>query len=136
MSNITQVVNVGKSMTTLKKGVHASGLDQILSSTGPFTLFAPTDLAFEKMDKTVLENLLKPENKTKLTDLLNYHLVSGKINYKYLKDGEKLKTVNGKELLVHVKDGKVSVEGSAIQNRDVQTSNGIIHSLDAVMMKN
>ncbi len=98
MSNITKVVNVGKNMTTLKKGVNASGLDQILSSTGPFTLFAPSDLAFEKMDKTVLENLLKPENKTKLTDLLNYHLVSGKINYKDLKDGEKLKTVNGKGL--------------------------------------
>src|SRR4030095_11604042 len=136
MSNITQVVNAEKNMTTLKKGVNASGLDQILSSTGPFTLFAPSDLAFEKMDKTVLENLLKPENKTKLTDLLNYHVVSGKINYKDLKDGEKLRTVNGKELLVHVKDGKVSLEGAVIQNRDMQTSNGVIHSLDTVMMKN
>ena len=136
MSNITQVVNSEKNMTTLKKGVHASGLDQILSSTGPFTLFAPSDLAFEKMDKTVLENLLKPENKTKLTDLLNYHVVSGKISYRELKDGEKLKTVNGKELLVHVKDGNVSIEGCVIRNRDVKTSNGVIHSLDTVMMKN
>ena len=136
MSNITQVVNSEKNMTTLKKGVHASGLDQILSSTGPFTLFAPSDLAFEKIDKTVLENLLKPENKTKLTDLLNYHVIPGKISYKDLKDGEKLKTVNGKELLVHVKDGNVSIEGCVIRNRDVKTSNGVIHSLDTVMMKN
>src|SRR4030095_16250481 len=103
----------------LKKGVNASGLNQILSSTGPFTLFAPSDLAFEKMDKTVLENLLKPENKTNLIDVLNYHVVSGKINYKDLKDGEKLKTVNGKELLVHVQDGKVTIEGATIQNSDV-----------------
>lgn len=136
MSNITQTVNNEKSMTTLKKGVYASGLDQILSSRGPFTLFAPSDLAFEKMDKMALENLLKPQNKAELTDLLNYHVVSGKINYKDLKDGEKLKTVNGDELLVHVKDSIVSIAGAIIQKRDVQTSNGVIHSLDTVMMKN
>jgi uncharacterized surface protein with fasciclin (FAS1) repeats len=136
MSNITQVVNTDKNMTTLKKGVIASGLNQILSSSGPFTLFAPSDLAFGKLDKTVLENLLKPENKANLTDVLNYHIVSGKISFKDLKDGETLKTVNGKELLVHVKDGKVNIEGAAIQNRDVKTSNGVIHSLDTVMMKN
>ena len=136
MSNITQTINAEKNMTTLKKGVYASGLDQILSSTGPFTVFAPSDLAFEKMDKTVLENLLKPENKANLSDVLNYHVVSGKINYRDLKDGEKLKTVSGEELLVHVKDGTVSIGGAAIQKRDVQTSNGVIHSLDTVMMKN
>ncbi len=136
MENITQVVNNDKNMTTLKRGVTASGLDKILSGTGPFTVFAPSDLAFEKLDKEVLDNLLKPENKTKLTDVLNYHVVSGKIFFKDLKDGEKLKTVNGKELRVRVKDGDVSVEGAKIQSRDVQTSNGVIHSLDTVMMKN
>lgn len=136
MSNITQVVNAEKNMTTLKKGVSQSGLDQVLSSTGPYTLFAPSDLAFGKLDKAVLENLLKPENKAKLTDMLNYHVVSGKINYKDLKDGEKLKTVNGGELQVHIKDGKASIEGAVIQNRDVQASNGVIHSLDTVVMKN
>jgi uncharacterized surface protein with fasciclin (FAS1) repeats len=136
MSNITQVVNADKNMTTLKKIVTASGLDKFLSGTGPFTVFAPTDVAFEKLDKKVVDNLLKPENKTKLADVLNYHVVSGKISFKDLKDGEKLKTVNGKELQVHVKDGHVSVEGAKIQNHDVQTSNGVIHSLDTVMMKN
>jgi uncharacterized surface protein with fasciclin (FAS1) repeats len=136
MSNITQVVNTGNNMTTLKKVVIASGLDTFLSGTGPFTVFAPTDQAFEKLDKEVLENFLKPENKTKLTDVLNYHVVSGKISFKDLKDGEKLKTVNGKELRVQVKDGNVSVEGAKIEGHDVQTSNGVIHSLDTVMMKN
>jgi uncharacterized surface protein with fasciclin (FAS1) repeats len=136
MSNITQVVNADKNMTTLKKVVTASGLDTFLSGTGPFTVFAPTDLAFGKLDKEVLENFLKPENKTKLADVLNHHVVSGKISFKDLKDGEKLKTVNGKELQVQVKDGNVIVEGVKIQNRDVQTSNGVIHSLDTVMMKN
>lgn len=135
MSNITQVVNTDKNMTTLKKGVHASGLDQVLSSSDPFTVFAPTDLAFGKLDKTVIENLLKPENKTKLTDLLNFHVVHGQLNFKDLKDGEKLKTVNGKELLVNVKDGNVSIEGASIQHHDVKTSNGVIHALDTVMIK-
>ena len=136
MSNITQVVNADKNMTTLKKVVTAAGLNTFLSGTGPFTVFAPTDLAFEKLDKKALDNLLKPENKTKLTDVLNYHVVSGKISFKDLKDGEKLKTVNGKELHVQVKDGKVIVEGAKIQSHDMQSSNGVIHSLDTVMMMN
>jgi uncharacterized surface protein with fasciclin (FAS1) repeats len=136
MSNIAQLVNVEKNMTTLKKSVHASGLDQELSGNGPFTVFAPTDIAFGKLDKGIMEKLLKPENKTKLADLLNRHVVSGKINFKDLKDGEKLKTVNGKELLVHVKDGHTSVDGAKILDRDVQASNGVIHSVETVMYKN
>lgn len=136
MSNITQLVNVEKNMTTLKKSVHASGLDQVLSGKGPYTVFAPTDIAFAKLDKGVLDNLLKPENKTKLTDLLNQHVVEGKINFKDLKDGEKLKTVNGKQLVVHVKDGHTTVDGAIIQSHDVQATNGIIHSLETVMFKN
>jgi uncharacterized surface protein with fasciclin (FAS1) repeats len=136
MSNITQLVNVEKNMTTLKKSVHASGLDQVLSGKGPYTVFAPTDIAFAKLDKGILDNLLKPENKTKLTDLLNHHVVEGKINFKDLKDGEKLKTVNGKQLIVHVKDGHTTVDGAIIQSHDVQATNGIIHSLETVMFKN
>jgi uncharacterized surface protein with fasciclin (FAS1) repeats len=136
MSNITQLVNVEKNMTTLKKSVHASGLDQVLSGKGPYTVFAPTDIAFAKLDKGILDNLLKPENKTKLTDLLNHHVVEGKINFKDLKDGEKLKTVNGKQLVVHVKDGHTTVDGAVIQSHDVQATNGIIHSLETVMFKN
>ena len=123
-------------MTTLKKSVHASGLDQVLSGKGPYTVFAPTDMAFAKLDKSVLENLLKPENKTKLTDLLNHHVVEGKINFKDLKDGEKLKTVNGKQLVVHIKDGHTTIDGAIIQSHDVLATNGIIHSLETVMFKN
>ena len=136
MSNIAQLVNVEKNMTTLKKGVHATGLDEVLSSKGPFTVFAPTDIAFGKLDKGVLDNLLKPENKTRLTDLLNHHVVSGKIDFKDLKDGEKLKTVNGKSLVVRVKDGNTSIDGAKIQGHDVQATNGVIHSLDTVMLQN
>ena len=136
MSNITQVVNTDKNMTTLKKGVIASGLNKMLSETGPYTVFAPSDKAFGKLDEGVVESLLKPENKAKLVDILNLHVVSGKILFKDLKDGEKLKTINGRELQVHVKDGTVSIDGAKIQSRDLQSSNGVIHSLDTVMIKN
>ena len=133
MSNITQVVRVDKYMTTFKKGVVASGLDQVLSGRGPYTVFAPSDLAFGKLESGAIENLLKPENKIKLTELLNNHVVAGKINFKELRDGDKLKSLNGKILSVKIDNATVSVEGATIQTRDVQTSNGVIHSLDTVL---
>ena len=133
MSNITQVVNTDKNLKTLKQSVHSSDLDQLLSSTGPFTFFAPTDLAFEKLGGITNANLLKAENKLKLANLINHHIVAGKIEFKDLKDGEKLKAISGKELSVQIKDGKVSVNGATIQQHDVKTSNGVIHSLDTVL---
>ena len=133
MTNITQIIKNEKNLTTWNRGVMASGLDQILSGVGPFTVFAPSDLAFGKLESGLVENLLQPENKTKLADLLNYHVIAGKIDFKDLKDGETLKSLNGKELSVQVKGGKVSVNDATIQNRDVQTSNGVIHSLDTVL---
>jgi len=136
MSNIAQLVNEEKNMTTLKKTVIASGLEHVLSGKGPFTVFAPTDTAFNKLDKSVMANLLKPENKTKLIDLVNHHVVAGKINFIDLKDGEKLKTVDGKNLMVQVKDGNASIDGAKIQGHDVQATNGVIHSLDTVMIQN
>jgi len=136
MSNINQVVNDDKNMTTLKKGVKASGLDRVLSSDGPYTVFAPSDLAFRKMDTGRFETLLKPENKNKLKDILNLHIVSGKVGYNDLKDGGKLKTINGQQLSIEVKEGRVHVEGAEIEARDLETSNGVIHVLDTVMIKN
>lgn len=120
-------------MTTLKRGIIASGLDQVLSGTGPFTVFAPSDMAFGKLQAGELENLLMPENKASLTDLLNGHVVAGKINFKDLKEGDKLQTVGGNELAVSVNEGKVSINGATIQNRDVSSSNGVLHSLDTVL---
>ena len=133
MSNITQVVRTDKHMTTLKKGIVATELDQVLSSTGPYTVFPPSDLAFEKLEKGTMEKLLLPENKAKLTELLNRHVVKGKLSFDELKDGEKLKTLNGSEVLVKVKDGKVQINDATIQTHDVKTSNGVIHSVDSVL---
>jgi uncharacterized surface protein with fasciclin (FAS1) repeats len=133
MSNITQVVRTEKNLTTLKKTIIATDLDQVLSSTGPYTLFAPSDLAFQKLENGVIDDLLLKENKVKLTELLNLHVVAGKIPFKDLKDGEKLKTLSGKELSIMIKDNNVTIDGAAIQNRDMQSSNGVIHSVDTVL---
>ena len=133
MSNITQVVNTDKNMTTLKKGVHASDLDQLLSSSGPFTMFAPLNLAFEKLEGGTMNKLLEPENKEALTSLLNHHVVAGKITFKELKDGEKLKTLAGKELLVKATGNEVHIDDALIQTHDIKTTNRVIHSLDTVL---
>ena len=135
MSNITQVVNTDKNMKILKKGMHYSDLDQLLSSGGPFTFFAPSDLAFEKQGNGFMEGLLTPENKVALTDLMHSHIVEGRISFQELKDGDKLKTVNGKELLVGNKNGCVNIGGAAIVAREQKVSNGVIHSSDAVLGK-
>jgi len=129
MSNITQVVNAEKNMTTLKKGLVASGLDQVLSGTGPFTVFAPSDIAFGQLESGVIDDLLRPKNKVKLIRLLGQHVVTGKVNFKDFKEGDKLKTIDGRELLVRVIDGKVSIDGTFLSNRVIATSNVVLYSL-------
>lgn len=133
MSNITQVVNVDKNLKTLKKGVHASDVDQLLSSTGPFTFFAPQDGAFDKLAKGTMDNLLEPQNRAKLKDLINNHIVSGKINFLDLKDGDSLTTVNGHVLPISVKNGLVHIGEIAITAKDGKVSNGVIHIADTVI---
>jgi uncharacterized surface protein with fasciclin (FAS1) repeats len=135
MSNLTQVVNTDKNLKTLKQGVHSSDLDQLLSSTGPFTFFAPSDLAFEKLDKGFMEDLLEPQNKLKLTDLLNNHIVKGKIYFKDLKDGDKLEAINGNQIQVEVKNGVVSIGEAVILGREAKITIGVMHSTDAVFTK-
>lgn len=135
MSNITQVVNSDKNMKTLKKGIHFSDLDQLLSSTGPFTFFAPSDLAFEKQGNDFMDNLLTSANKTALTDLMHSHIVPGMYSFQELKDGDKLTTVNGKELMVEVKNGNIKIDGTEIAARSQRISNGVIHTMDTVFLK-
>jgi uncharacterized surface protein with fasciclin (FAS1) repeats len=134
MSNLTQVVNVDKNLKALKRSVHASDLDQLLSSTGPFTFFAPSDIAFEKLEKGLLEKLLEPQNRGLLADMLSNHIVNGKISYRDMKDGDKLTTVNGRELNVHVNNGAVSVSDIPVQARDGKIMNGVMHMMDSVIL--
>ena len=134
MSNITQVVNVDKNLKTLKKSIHATDLDQLLSSRGPFTIFAPSDIAFEKLEKGLMETLLEPQNSVKLSSLLGNHIVNGSIVFADLKDGDKLTSINGKELLIQVKNDTVSIGNTVVQAKASKISNGTMHSTDTVIM--
>ena len=120
--------------TTLVAAVKAAGLAETLSGTGPFTVFAPTNEAFAKLPAGTVDNLLKPEMKKDLTGILTYHVVAGKLMAADLKDGQKLKTVQGGELLVSVKGGKVMINGANVTIADVVSSNGVTHVIDAVLM--
>ncbi len=120
--------------TTLVAAVTAAGLGETLSGAGPFTVFAPTNAAFEKLPKGAVEGLLKPEKKADLTKVLTFHVVPGALKAADLKDGQKLKTVQGQELTVTVKDGAVKINGATVTTADVISSNGVTHVIDAVLM--
>lgn len=133
MSNVVEVVVADKNLATMSKSVKAVGLDTVLSQKGPFTIFAPTDIAFGKLDTGKMEQLLNDENKEKLTELLNHHIVEGLTNFGDLKDNQKLITTNGRELSVKIVDEKVTINGATVQGRDNIGSNGVVHSLDTVI---
>lgn len=120
--------------TTLVAAVTAAGLAETLSGAGPFTVFAPTNEAFAKLPAGTVDNLLKPEMKADLTSVLTYHVVPGALKAADLKDGQQLKTVQGKELTVSIKDGKVMIDGATVTIADVISSNGVTHVIDAVVL--
>jgi uncharacterized surface protein with fasciclin (FAS1) repeats len=120
--------------TTLVAAVKAAGLVETLSGAGPFTVFAPTNAAFEKLPKGTVESLLTPEKKADLTGILTYHVVSGSFKAADLKDGQMVKTVNGKELKVTIKDGTVMIDGAVVTAADLVAGNGVVHVIDAVVL--
>ena len=133
---IVEVAVGNKSFTTLVAAVKAAGLVETLSGTGPFTVFAPTDEAFAKLPKGTVEELVKPENKEKLTAILTYHVLAGKVMAAdaIAADGKMVKTVNGQEVAVKVKDGKVMINDATVIIADVAASNGVIHAIDTVLL--
>jgi uncharacterized surface protein with fasciclin (FAS1) repeats len=120
--------------TTLVAAVKAAGLVETLSGAGPFTVFAPTNAGFDKLPKGTVESLLTPEKKADLTGILTYHVVSGAFKAADLKDGQMVKTVNGKELKVTIKEGKVMIDGATVTAADLVAGNGVVHVIDAVVL--
>jgi uncharacterized surface protein with fasciclin (FAS1) repeats len=133
MLNISEVLSNERHMATMSRSVTATGLHETLMGAGPFTVFAPSDLAFGKLESSAYASLFKLENKVMLTDLLNYHIVIGKYDFRDLKEGTRLETLDGKELKIEVHAGFTRINGATIQNRDVPSSNGVIHSLDRIL---
>ncbi len=132
MSTVLEIANADRNLSALMKGFKAAELEDALSKHGAFTLFAPVNLAFGKLDSGPYEDLLKPGNKNRLSGILNYHVLASKKLLKDFRDGQKLMTINGTEVQVSIKDGDVRINGAKILSRDKQASNGVIHSIDAV----
>jgi len=130
--NIIKVASGSKDHSTLVAAVKAGGLVDALSNAGPFTVFAPTNAAFDKLPKGTVDNLLKPENKESLVDILGYHTYVGVLKTEYMQDGQEFEEVNGKKVKITKKDGKVFVNGSEIV-ASITTSNGIIHVINDVL---
>jgi uncharacterized surface protein with fasciclin (FAS1) repeats len=122
--------------STLVAAVQAAGLVDTLKSEGPFTVFAPTDAAFAALPEGTVENLLKPENKDQLIAVLTYHVVPGKVMAADIA-GKSLQvaSVQGSELSIDATDG-VKVDNANVVMADIETSNGVIHVLDAVVLPN
>jgi len=119
---------------TLAAALKAAGLVDTLKGSGPFTVFAPTDAAFAKLPAGTLEDLLKPENKTKLVAILTYHVVPGDVTAAQVAKLSQATTVNGAILKLSAHDGKVMVNNADVVKADVQASNGVIHVIDAVLL--
>ncbi|MGE0825967.1 MAG: fasciclin domain-containing protein [Candidatus Binatia bacterium] len=122
------------SFTTLVSAVKAADLVETLKGDGPFTVFAPTDEAFAKLPKETLENLLKPENKAKLQAILTYHVVPGKVMAADVVKMDSAKTVNGQALTIAANNGSVMVDGAKVTSTDIESSNGVIHVIDTVVL--
>jgi len=120
--------------TTLVAAVKAAELVDVLSNAGPFTVFAPTNEAFDKLPKGTVEDLLKPENKDKLADILQYHVLIGGYPEERFSDGSTLGTASGGSVKISVKDGKVIINDSATIIGTVVASNGLVHVVDGVLL--
>lgn len=118
---------------TLVAAVQAAGLVDTLKGEGPFTVFAPTDEAFAALPAGTVEDLLKPENKDKLTAILTYHVVPGKVMSTDLTDDMMAKTVEGAEITVDLDNG-VMVNDATVTTADIEADNGVIHVIDKVIM--
>lgn len=144
--NIVDIAISSKDHTTLVTALKAAGLVETLKGAGPFTVFAPTNAAFDKLPKGKVESLLNPESKTTLSGILTYHVVSGNLDaatvVKAIKAGKGkavLKTVNGAKLTATLKGDKVILKDtkggvSMITATDLKGTNGIIHVIDTVLM--
>ena len=135
MSTILEIANADRNLSTLIKGLKAAELEEVLNGIGPFTIFAPVNFAFSKLAPgDSFEGLIKDGNKTRLSDIITYHVIAGKKMLRDFINGQKLKTINGKDVAISVKDGEVSINGAKILAKDRQGSNGIVHSVDTVNM--
>ena len=131
--NIVQTAVLNKDFSTLVKAVQAADLVDALSNAGPFTVFAPTNAAFDKLQKGTLDDLLKPENKGKLVDILGYHTYVGVLRPELMQDGQEFDMVASGKVKITKKDGKLFVNDSPMSD-PIYVSNGVIYVINDVLI--
>jgi uncharacterized surface protein with fasciclin (FAS1) repeats len=134
-NDIVEAAAAAGNFKTLASALREADLVNTLKGAGPYTVFAPTDTAFAKLPKAEIESLLK--NKEKLKGILLFHVLPGNLSAAAvgkLHDGDKMKTVSGKEFTLGLKNNQVTVNGSVVSKTDIQASNGVIHAIDTVIM--
>ena len=132
--DIVDTAVAAEGFSTLVAAVTAAELVETLKGDGPFTVFAPTDEAFAKLPAGTLDELLKPENKDKLTSILTYHVVPGKVLAADVVNLDSAKTVQGGEIAIAVEGDAVKVNEANVTATDIECSNGVIHVIDAVIL--
>jgi uncharacterized surface protein with fasciclin (FAS1) repeats len=130
--NIVQTAQAAGNFKTLTKLVVKAGLAGTLSSSGPYTVFAPTDAAFRKVPKSTLNSLAK--NRAKLRAVLLYHVVAGRVPSSQVVMLKSAKTLNGKSVRIHTAGGKVFVNNAKVTKTDINASNGVIHVVNRVLI--
>ncbi|MBL7826976.1 MAG: fasciclin domain-containing protein [Saprospiraceae bacterium] len=131
--DVVKVAAGSKDHTTLVAAVKAAGLLDELSNAGPFTVFAPTNAAFEKLPAGTVEGLLKPDKLETLQDILQYHVGIGVFSENLLQDGQSLSVANGGSITIGKKDGKLTVNGANIL-ASVPATNGLVYVIDGVLL--
>ncbi len=134
MKDIVKVAVGSPDHTTLVTALKQADLVDVLANPGPFTVFAPTNEAFNKLPKGTLDDLMKAEKKADLQNILQYHVTTSSLKADYFKDGQTIGMVNGDNVTVSVKDGKMVLNNSATIVASVQASNGMVHIVDAVLL--
>ena len=133
-SSIVELAAGNDDLSTLVAAVKAAGLVGVLSSDGPYTVFAPTNAAFAKLPEGTVESLLKSENKDQLTAILTYHVVSGKVKAADVVKLDSAKTVEGSSITITTTDMGVKVDAANVIMTDIAASNGVVHVIDSVLL--
>jgi uncharacterized surface protein with fasciclin (FAS1) repeats len=132
--DIVKIAVGSKDHTTLVAALTQAEYVNDLANAGPFTVFAPTNDAFNKLPAGTVDNLMKPENKDKLREILEYHVAVGGYKQEMMSDGQTINQANLKNVTINIKDGKMMVNNSANVVATIQASNGIIYIVDAVLL--
>jgi uncharacterized surface protein with fasciclin (FAS1) repeats len=130
--NLVDTAAANGSFKTFSLAVENAGLGDSLRAKGPFTVFAPTDAAFEKLPAGRLEKLFKPENKQELASLVNYHVINGRKLVGDMKSWVNTRTVNGQTAPIKAANNSICIDGAMVTAADISSSNGVIHGIDKV----